>query len=123
QAVEALRQRTTELRVPAEADRRAPVEVQRFLDALDAAETPLQFLAGVYRVAKPRLLSAMQYHAAVTDQLCDAPTVRTLKPILAELADQLRWGEAASEALIGADATRAAAAGCWPISLQAVSGG
>jgi uncharacterized ferritin-like protein (DUF455 family) len=102
QAAMALRQRTGELRVPSDADRRAPGEVQRFLDALDEAETPLEFLVGVYRVAKPRLVSAMQYHATVTDPVCDAPTIRTLRPILAELADQVRWGEAAVEALIGA---------------------
>src|SRR5262245_44918353 len=47
QHAESLRLRTNELRVPADADRRPPVEVQRFLDALDEAETPLQFLAGV----------------------------------------------------------------------------
>ena len=103
QAAESLRQRTSELRVPAEADRRVPAEVQRFLDELDAAETPLQFLVGVYRVTKPRLVSAMQYHAVVTDQVCDAPTVRSLRPIVAELAYQIHWGEAAIEALIGTD--------------------
>src|SRR5919202_2902341 len=120
QAVEALRQRTSELRIPAEADRRAPVEVQHFLDALDAAETPLQFLAGIYRVAKPRLLSAMQYHPAVTDQVCDAPTVRTLKPIMGELSDQIRWGEAAVEALLGGDPARAASAAGWQQSLEGI---
>ena len=118
QAAEALRQRTSELRVPAEADRRAPVEVQRFLDALDAAETPLQFLVGIYRVAKPRLLSAMGYHAAVTDQVCDAPTVRTLRPIVLELADQIRWGEAAIQALIGADSATARQAVSWQQRLE-----
>src|SRR5918912_948177 len=82
QAAEALRLRTAELRVPADADRRPPLEVQRFLDALDAAETPLEFLAGVYRVAKPRLLAAMQYHIAATDPVCDAPTIRTLRPLI-----------------------------------------
>ncbi len=126
QAAEALRQRTSELRVPAEADRRAPVEVQRFLDALDAAETPLQFLVGVYRVAKPRLVSAMQYHSAVTDQICDAPTVRTLRPIILELADQTRWGEAAIQALIGDDPTTARQAVSWQQHLEetlAASGG
>ncbi|MGH2370808.1 MAG: hypothetical protein ACRDI2_21735, partial [Chloroflexota bacterium] len=70
QHAESLRLRTGELRVPADADRRPPVEVQRFLDALDEAETPLQFLVGIYRVAKPRMISAMQYHIAVTDSVC-----------------------------------------------------
>jgi uncharacterized ferritin-like protein (DUF455 family) len=118
QAAEALRQRTSELRVPADSDRRAPVEVQRFLDALDEAESPLEFLAGIYRVAKPRLISAMQYHVRVTDSVCDAPTVRTLTPIIQEATEQVRWGEAAVEALIGDDASHAAKAAAWQQYLE-----
>src|SRR5690349_9929187 len=76
QAAESLKQRTSELRIPTDADRRPPVEVQRWLDAVDSAETPLQFLVGIYRVVKPRLSAAMQYHAAATDSVCDAPSVR-----------------------------------------------
>jgi uncharacterized ferritin-like protein (DUF455 family) len=120
QAAEVLRQRTSELRIPADADRRAPVEVQRFLDALDEAETPLQFLVGVYRVAKPRLLSAMQYHVAVTDPVCDAPTVRVLGRVLDELTHQIRWGEAAVEALIAAQPERAAQASAWQTHLESI---
>ncbi|MBI3973584.1 MAG: DUF455 family protein [Chloroflexi bacterium] len=120
QAAGALRQRTSELRVPADADRRAPVEVQRFLEALDEAATPLQFLVGIYRVAKPRLASAMQYHVVATDQVCDAPTVRTLKPLVAELGEQIRWGEAAVEALIGGEPARAAAAAAWQRQMEEI---
>lgn len=123
QAAESLRQRTSELRVPAEADRRVPVEVQRFLDALDAAKTPLEFITGIYRIAKPRLVSAMQYHAAVTDQVCDAPTVRTLRPIVAELTDQVRWGESAVQALIGSDPSKARQAVAWQQRLEEILAG
>ena len=123
QAAESLRQRTSELRVPGEADRRVPVEVQRFLDALDEAATPLEFLTGIYRVAKPRLISAMQYHAAVTDQVCDAPTVRCLKPIVAELGDQARWGESAIQALVGDDPTKAQQAVAWQQLLEQILAG
>jgi uncharacterized ferritin-like protein (DUF455 family) len=130
QAAESLRLRTGELRVPADADRRPPVEVQRFLDALDEAETPLAFLAGVYRVAKPRLIEAMRYHMGATDSVCDAPTIRTLRPIVAELEEQVRWAEAALEALIsgGADdrdgaAPRAAAVAAWQRHLETILDG
>jgi hypothetical protein len=41
QAAESLRVRTGELRIPADADRRPPVEVKRWLDRLDQAQTPL----------------------------------------------------------------------------------
>ncbi|HEX2185888.1 MAG TPA: DUF455 family protein [Chloroflexota bacterium] len=124
QHAESLRLRTAELRVPADADRRPPVEVQRFLDALDEAETPLQFLVGVYRVAKPRLVSAMQYHLTVTDAVCDAPTIRVLRPIVEEVTEQVRWGEAAIEALIAGDGEdapqRAAQAAAWQQHLESL---
>jgi uncharacterized ferritin-like protein (DUF455 family) len=120
QHAESLRLRTGELRVPADTDRRPPVEVQRFLDALDEAETPLEFLVGIYRMAKPRLISAMQYHVAVTDAVCDAPTIRVLKPILAEETEQVRWGEAAIEALIAGDPERARRAAAWQQCLEAI---
>ncbi len=99
QAAEALRGRTGELRVPGDADRRPPVEVQRWLDMLDRANTPLQFLVGIYRVAKPRLVSAMLDHLESTDPVCDAPTLRTLRPILQDLGDQITWGESAIAAV------------------------
>jgi uncharacterized ferritin-like protein (DUF455 family) len=95
QAAEALRIRSGELRIPADADRRLPIELQEWLDGLDAAPTPLQFLVGAYRVAKPRLASAMAAHVASTDPVCDAPTLRTLRPIMHELGEQVAWGEAA----------------------------
>lgn len=120
QHAESLRQRTSELRVPQDADRRPPVEVQQFLDALDEAATPLQFLAGVYRIAKPHLVSAMQYHLAVTDQICDAPTVRTLRPIIAEETEQIRWGESVIAALIGNDRQRATQTLSWQQHLESM---
>jgi len=118
QAAEALRVRTGELRVPADADRRPPLEVQRFLDALDAAQTALDFLVGVYRVAKPRLISAMQLHLTSTDPVCDAPTIRTLRPIIQELVDQTNWGEAAIQALGAGDSRRVRQASGWQAHLE-----
>ena len=52
--VQALRNRSAELRVPVNADRRLSVELQSLLRAVDEAMTPLGFLVGVYRVIKPR---------------------------------------------------------------------
>jgi hypothetical protein len=103
QAAEALRVRSGELRVAADAERRLPAELQHWLDALDQAESPLHFLVGIYRVVKPRLLSAMAVHVASTDPVCDAPTLRTLRPLMAELTEQIAWGEMAIAA-VGMDA-------------------
>lgn len=118
QAAEALKQRTAELRIPADADRRPPVEIQRCLDAVDEADTPLQFLVGIYRVVKPRLSAAMQYHAAATDPVCDAPTVRVLRFVVAELAEQIAWGEAAIQALCADDPERVTQAVTWQARLE-----
>ena len=120
QAAEALKHRTAELRIPTDADRRPPLEVQRWLDAVDEAETPLQFLVGIYRVVKPRLSAAMQYHAAATDPVCDAPTVRVLRFVVAELSEQIAWGEAAIPALCANDAARVTQAGTWQARLEAL---
>jgi uncharacterized ferritin-like protein (DUF455 family) len=118
QAAEALKQRTAELRIPTDADRRPPVEVQRWLDAVDGADTPLQFLVGIYRVVKPRLSATMQYHAAATDPVCDAPTVRVLRFVVAELTAQIAWGEAAIQALCADDAARVTQAVTWQARLE-----
>ena len=120
QAAEALRVRTGELRVPADADRRPPLEVQRWLDALDQASTPLEFLVGVYRVAKPRLVSAMTSHIATTDAVCDAPTIRTLRPIMLELAEQIAWGERAIEAVCSMEPAHVPAAAASQTRLEAM---
>ena len=118
QAAEALRVRSSELRIPADADRRPPSELQRWLDTLDSAETPLQFLVGVYRVAKPRLMSAMTFHMASTDSVCDAPSLRTLRPIVQELGDQVAWAEAAITALCAAEPRYAADGLAWQSRLD-----
>lgn len=119
QAAEALRVRTTELRVPVDADRRPPTEVQHWLDMLDQANTPLQFLVGIYRVAKPRLVRAMVEHLESTDAVCDAPTLRTLRPVLQDLAEQIAWGESAIAAVCAGTPALLAAAADWQAQLEA----
>jgi uncharacterized ferritin-like protein (DUF455 family) len=119
QAAESLRVRTGELRVPSDADRRPPVEVQRWLDRLDQAVTPLQFLVGIYRVAKPRLVRAMVEHMESTDPVCDAPTLRTLRPIIQELREQIDWGNAAIAAVCAGSAPLTAQAAGWQSELEA----
>jgi uncharacterized ferritin-like protein (DUF455 family) len=120
QAAEALRVRTGELRVPADADRRPPVAVQRWLDTLDEARTPLHFLVGMYRVAKPHLASAMAEHMATTDPVCDAPTLRTLRPIVHELTEQIAWGETAVAAVCADEPAHVAEVVAWQAHLEAM---
>jgi len=119
QAAESLRVRSGELRVPADADRRPPVELQRWLDSLDQAKTPLQFLVGIYRVAKPRLVGAMVQHMESTDPVCDAPTLRTVRPIIQELGEQINWGEAAIAAVCAGNLVLAAESAARQAHLEA----
>ena len=63
-------------------------------------------LAGLYRVLKPHLAVYYRHHAAVTDQVCDSPTVRTLKFILIDEEEHIRWGQAIYEELADTPAKR-----------------
>ena len=57
-------------------------EFARFVQELQDQEDELLRLAGLYRVLKPHLAVYYRHHMAVTDQVCDSPTVRMLKFIL-----------------------------------------
>jgi uncharacterized ferritin-like protein (DUF455 family) len=48
-----------------------------------------------------------------TDPVCDAPTLRTLRPILAELGEQTSWAEVAIGALCAAEPEQVASALAW----------
>ena len=56
-------------------------------------------LVGLYRVLKTHLCVYYRHHVLVTDQVCDAPTVRILRHILLEEEEHLKWGQAIYEEL------------------------
>jgi len=61
----------------------------------------------------------------VTDQVCDSPTVRTLKFILIDEEEQIRWGQAIYEEMADTPAKRRQALE-WQMHLEeilAASGG
>lgn len=72
-------------------------EFARFVHEMQDQEEELLRLAGLYRVLKPHLAVYYRHHIAVTDQVCDAPTVRILKFILIDEEEQIRWGQAIYE--------------------------
>lgn len=74
-------------------------EFARFIEELQDAEGELRRLTGLYRVLKTHLAVYYRHHLTVTDQVCDAPTVRLLRMILAEEEEHLRWGQAIYEEL------------------------
>jgi hypothetical protein len=96
-----------------------------FVEKLQLQTDPLLRLVGLYRVLKPHLAVYYRHHIAVTDQVCDAPTVRILRHILLEEEEHLRWGQAIYEELADTGAKRRAAL-AWQAELEemlAESGG
>jgi len=109
------------------ADVRRPANDQfaRFVHELQDEEDELLRLVGLYRILKPHLAVYYRHHAAVTDQVCDSPTVRMLKFILIDEEEQIRWGQAIYEELADTTVKRRQALE-WQMHLEeilATSGG
>ncbi len=72
-------------------------EFARFVHEMQDENDELLRLTGLYRVLKPHLAVYYRHHAAVTDQISDSPTVRTIKFILVDEEEHIRWGQAIFE--------------------------
>ena len=57
------------------------------LDELLHARTDEELLVGLYEIVKPALLEAEREYARTTQQIVDYPTVRLLRPIIADLEE------------------------------------
>src|SRR5713101_4446048 len=100
-------------------------EFAHFVQEMQDQEEELLRLAGLYRVLKPHLAVYYRHHAAVTDQVCDSPTVRMLKFILIDEEEHIRWGQAIYEEMADTPAKRHLALE-WQMHLEellAASGG
>lgn len=107
-----LGQRLPELRAVEKADLETPPTLRssflaeppneaflKFCETLQLQTDQLLRLVGLYRVLKTHLAVYYRHHIAVTDQVCDAPTVRILQHILLEEEEHLKWGQAIYEEL------------------------
>lgn len=125
-----LGQRLPELRVTEGADIEAPPTLRgshkleppneqfvKFVEAMQLQTDPLLRLVGLYRVLKTHLCVYYRHHALVTDQVCDAPTVRILRHILLEEEEHLKWGQAIYEELADTREQRRAAL-AWQAELE-----
>jgi hypothetical protein len=135
---DALGRRLPELRVMENVDMRVPPtlrvadvrrppneEFARFVREMQDQNDELLRLVGVYRVLKPHLAVYYRHHMAVTDQISDGPTVRTLKFILIDEEEHVKWGQAIYEELADTPAKRRQALE-WQMHLEeivAASGG
>jgi hypothetical protein len=133
-----LGQRLPELRVRDGADLASPptlrsstkaeppnAEFLTFCEAMQSAEDSLLRVVGLYRVLKTHLAVYYRHHLAVTDPICDGPTVRILRHILLEEEAHLHWGQAFYEEQADSPARRREALE-WQMHLEgllAASGG
>ncbi|MDP4220530.1 MAG: DUF455 family protein [Bacteroidota bacterium] len=96
-----LRTRLTELRSTEDiVDSFTSPEIEEVFRELISAESPAHFLAGVYGVLLPHLISAYTIHTQTTDQVADAPTIRILKQILSDYTEMYLWGKEALDAYV-----------------------
>ena len=72
---------------------------EKLIETIHDEEDELLRIVGLYRVLKTHLCVYYRHHMLVTDQVSDAPTVRTLKFILIDEEEHLKWGQAIYEEL------------------------
>ncbi len=78
-------------------------EIVAFIDAMTEPEGPeltIEKLVGAYRVLIPAKIAAYTYNLNNTSTITDAPTIRSLKFILADELDDWRDGEMMLQSLI-----------------------
>ncbi len=133
-----LGQRLPELRVLDGADLAAPPTLRSstkaeppneqfltFCEEMQSADDQLLRVVGLYRVLKTHLAVYYRHHLAVTDPICDGPTVRILRHILLEEEEHIHWGQAFYEEFADSPERRREALQ-WQMHLEellALSGG
>ena len=85
EAVAALRERILDLRQNPSVSAREPDQrLSLLLDELLRAQSDEELLVGLYEVVKPALLAAEREYVRTTQQIVDQPTVRLLRPVIAD---------------------------------------
>ena len=101
EAAAALQERILDLRQNSGVLSREPdLRLSLFLDELLHAQTDEELLVGLYEILKPALLDAQRTYVASTQQIVDQPSVRLLRTTIADLEDQVAWGQRAVQTLV-----------------------
>ena len=82
-AISKVRRRLYELRHPSDYPGAPGSELTEMLDAMEAHHSPEDYLRQAYGVAKPALIAAMRIHLDTLDPVCDEPTLRLLRQVVA----------------------------------------
>ena len=125
-----LGQRLPELRVVDEVEHAVPPTLRwsnkaeppneqflKFVEAMQMQDDELLRLVGLYRVLKTHLVVYYRHHIAVTDPVCDAPTVRIIEHILLEEERHVQWGQAIYEEMANTPQRRRGALE-WQMQLE-----
>lgn len=123
-------QRLPELRVSEQVEQAVPPTLRwsnkaeppneqflKFVETMQMQDDELLRLVGLYRVLKTHLAVYYRHHAAVTDKVCDAPTIRVLEHILLEEERHVQWGQAIYEEMADTPEKRRAALE-WQMQLE-----
>lgn len=101
EAAAALQERILDLRQNSGVlDREPDLRLSLFLDELLQARSDEELLVGLYEILKPALLAAQKTYARTTQQIVDQPTVRLLRTSIADLEEQVAWGQRAVQNLV-----------------------
>jgi hypothetical protein len=101
EAANAFRERIVDLRQnPSVLGRDPDQRLTLLMDELLGAQSDEELLVGLYGVVKPALLAAQRDYVRSTQQIVDQPSVRLLRTTIADLEDQLAWGERAIQILV-----------------------
>jgi len=94
-AADQLHQRIPELRTSSAMLAKDPDPILALMfDELVHARNDTEWAVAVYEVIKPALLAAYRHHSASTQQIVDQPTIRLLRTAIADIEEQLEWGQA-----------------------------
>src|SRR5262249_53107499 len=101
--VDAIRNRVSEMREPPLGLEEVPHPALAILfDEILAAPTTAELLVGLYAKALPALDAALARHAADTNPLTDAPSVRLIRFARMEVADMIDFGKKSIACLVDA---------------------
>lgn len=75
--------------------------VASFMETLASSTTTLERMVSVHRVLLPRIVTACALLLRGTNELLDAPTVRTLRLVLEDTREEVREGEMVIRSLAG----------------------
>jgi hypothetical protein len=74
-----------------------------FFDEVLAAPSPLELILGLYELAVPAVLSALNKHLAETSRIFDHPSYRVLRFARVEFEEVLEYGSTAVDQFVSAD--------------------